>query len=108
MLCPHQDVENLREYLQQDYKLEKDYAIYCDEHFYNLIVASQGRDNLTEKELLLGRDSTNNEDYIKLLLMLRDKYIKIQHKDIPKARFDECQRCINIIDGELNGSKKDI
>ena len=108
VLCPHHDTTALREFLQKDYKLQKDYVIYCDEHFYNLIVAEVGSDNLTEKELLLGRDSIKNEDYIKQLKALREKYTKIQNMDIPKDRFDECQRCINIIDGELNGSKKDI
>ena len=108
VLCPHHDTKALREHLQKSYKLEKDYAIYCDTHFYNLIVARIGSDNLSDKELLLGKDSIKNEDYRMQLYALRDKYVKIQNMDVPKERFDECQRCINIIDGELNGSKKDI
>lgn len=108
VLCPHHDTVALREFLQKSYKIEKDYAIYCDEHFYNLIVATKGSDKLSDKELLLGRDSLENEDYRKQLLALREKYIKIQNMDVPKDRFDECQRCIKLIDGELNGSKKDI
>ena len=108
VLCPHHDVQAVREFLQKNWKIEKDFVIYCEDHCYSLIVAKKGHDTLTEKELLLGKDSLDNEDYIKLLEALKTKYEKIMSLDIPTERAQECQRCLDIIEGEINGSKKDI
>ena len=108
VLCPHHDVQAVRLYLQNGWKIEKDYAIHVDDHFYNVIVATLGKDSLSEKELLLGRDDISNEDYVGLLNALKEKYDKILALDIPPERLDECERCVRIIEGELCGSKKDI
>ena len=108
VLCPHQDVEVLRDYLKDNWFLEKDYTTYLGQHFYNLIVAKKGSDSLTKKQMLLGKDDLSNKDYVKKLESLKEKYEKIQAKDIPTQRYNECEECLSIIREELNGSKEDI
>ena len=108
VLCPHQDIKALREYLQDSWRIQKDSTIYIAEHFYNLIVAIPGKQKLSSKELLLGQDSIDNKDYVLMLNALKEKYKKIETQNIPQSRFEECEEVLRIINGELDGSKKDI
>ena len=108
ILCPHQDVEKLRDYLKDNYSIEKDYCVYQDDHFYSIIVAHQGKGILSRKELLLGKDSLANKDYLGYLEMLKDKYERIKLNPIPQARLEECNEVLKIIEDELNGSKENL
>mgnify|MGYP003571463797 CR=1 FL=1 len=108
ILCPHQDIELLRQSIKDNWKITKDVAIFVDDHFYNLICAYPGVSKLGEKEILLGMDSKDNEDYVLLLKFLKGKYEKILSNTLPDNRCKECENYLKIIEGELSGSKKDI
>ncbi len=108
VLCPHQDVEALRYYLKDNWYLDKDYTVYFGKHFYNVIVCTKGRDSLSKKQMLLGKDDLTNKDYVKKLESLKEKYTKIQSKNIPSEKYNQCEEYLSMIREELHGSKKDI
>lgn len=108
ILCPHQDVEVLREYLAKNYKILKDYSIFCDDHFYSLIVIESGKEDLSKKQLFFGKDKIENEDYVLFLKAQKEKYLRILNNQIPSKRKAECEEYLKILEDELNGSKKDI
>ena len=103
ILCPHQDVEKLRDYLKDHYLIEKDYCVYQDDHFYSLIVAKTGKTNLSTKELILGKDSITNSDYVEYLNFVKNKYEKILLNKIPDDRRNECIEILDLVEKELNG-----
>ncbi len=54
ILLAHRDEQVLRQYLQDNNKtIVKDYVIFCKNHYYNLIVATNGKQTLTPIQLLL-------------------------------------------------------
>ena len=108
ILCPHQDVEVLRDYLKDKFFIEKDYCIHLDNHFYSLIVLHDGVTSLTKKELLLGKDSLDNEDYKEYLEFLKTKYEKILSQNVPDDRRKECEEILEIIGDEIDDSKENI
>ena len=108
ILCPHQDVEMLRDYLKDKYFFEKDYCIHQDDHFYSLIVLKEGVTSLTKKEINFGKDTLENQDYDEYLKFSKDKYEKILTNNVPEDRRQECEEILEIIEDELNGSKENI
>ena len=102
VLCPHQDEVVLREYLKDHFVIDKDYVLLNDDHFYSIIVCHKGNGELSKKEILLGKDSLANEDYIAYLKVLEDKYQRIMQNDIPDTRLKECKDMLELIKGELN------
>ena len=105
ILCPHQDVVALREFMKHDYVIEKDYVLFNDDHFYSVIVASLGNGNMSKKEIYFGKDNLQNKDYIEYLKAQKEKYLKIMQNDIPDTREKECKDMLDMIEEELNERK---
>ena len=56
ILQPMKNSEKVRALLiEKGYKIEKDYTFYSDGKYYDLILATVGKDSLTEEELFFGR-----------------------------------------------------
>ena len=53
-------------------------------------------------------DDTTFKDYVKKLESLKEKYTKIQSKNIPSEKYNQCEEYLSMIREELHGSKKDI
>lgn len=63
VLLPHQDAHLVRKYLiENGYRIEKDYIV-ADGKYYAVIVASPGKSEYTEEEILLGKNNPKREDY---------------------------------------------
>lgn len=63
ILVPHQDGYLLRKFLQDnDFFIEKDYVVK-ESKYYDIIVATKGKNNYTEAELFLGKDLPKSDFY---------------------------------------------
>ena len=103
VLCAHNNVLKLRQFLVENcIKIDKDYVVESENHFYNIIVAKDGNQELSDKELLLGQDSFDNLDYYNFLLYLKDKNQRILDRKIDDKRKSEVLKDLSIIEKELN------
>ena len=63
VLVPHQDAHVVRKYLAESgYDMEKDYVVE-DGKYYAVIVATPGKCQYTEEEILLGKNNPKREDF---------------------------------------------
>lgn len=103
VLLAHTHVKDLREFLvANSLKIIKDEVLYSDKHYYTIIVAEKGKDKLTKKEILLGRDSLKNEFYKNYLLYLKDKNNFILKNCTDSNKKEEIKEVLDLIEGELN------
>ena len=104
VLCPHTEVDIVREFLSaNDFFIEKDYVVKEDKHFYSIIVAiANKKDELSEKEILLGKDNKSNSIYVMYLDYLLDKYTKLLEKGITGENKDKYEKYLQIINKERN------
>lgn len=55
---PMRNVDKLRRYLVNNgFKILRDYTFYADKKFYEILLAKKGKDELTEDEILFGREN---------------------------------------------------
>ena len=79
-----------------DYKIDKEIIIKENNKYYNLIQFIEGNNNLTRKEILLGKNHENTSLYNEYLDYLRNKYINIKKQSQDKNdKIDEMLEYIN-------------
>lgn len=67
ILQPMKNCEKIREFVVKiGYKIEKDYIFYAEKKYYNLMLITRGKDELTKEEILFGRTNINEkpQDFI--------------------------------------------
>lgn len=102
VLVAHSDERLLREYLiQHDYAIKKDFCVECKKHFYNIIVAEIGQQQLDLKQLLLGNNAYDSQDYAKYLHYLNHKFENIKNQIDDKAIRMQYQEKLDIIQSEI-------
>ncbi len=70
VLQPMKNVDKLRRFLlEKGYSVQRDFIFQAENKFYNLIVASVGKSNLTEEEIIYGKDNLKNpsKDFLQYL-----------------------------------------
>lgn len=77
------------------YKIELEEIIKEKNKYYNLILFIRGNNNLTEEEILLGKNHVNKELYNEYLNYLLKKYSKI--KETSKDKNNNIDKLINSI-----------
>ena len=77
LLLPHQDIEELRRFLSGKYDIEKDFTIFSNGRYYNLIAVSQGGYTYNEEEIYYGRNLPKTDAYLQMLAAEKDKLGKI-------------------------------
>ena len=78
------------------YKIDKEIIIKENNKYYNLIQFIEGNNNLTRKEILLGKDHEDTSLYNEYLDYLRNKYINIKKQSRDKNdKIDEMLEYIN-------------
>lgn len=87
ILVPHQDSEVLREYLSKNgFFIESDTIVFSEGIYYSVIRAIKGASNYTKEEILLGKNSINNPDFIswckEKLKRLKKIYLKRADKTV--------------------------
>jgi len=83
VLQPMRDTIKLREYLiENKYKIVKDYLVFDDGIFYNVIKVTKGRTNLKPLEVYFGKDNfeSNTEIFKEYLLSEKQKLTLISEK----------------------------
>ena len=79
-----------------NYKIDKEIIIKENNKYYNLIEFIEGNNNLTRKEILLGKDHEDTSLYNEYLDYLRNKYINIKKQSQDKNdKIDEMLEYIN-------------
>lgn len=79
-----------------NYKIDKEIIIKENNKYYNLIEFIEGNNNLTRKEILLGKNHKNTSLYNEYLDYLRNKYINIKKQSQDKNdKIDEMLEYIN-------------
>ena len=80
IISSHKDVNKLREYMnKQGYKIIKEISFKENNIFYDVIKYEKGIDNLSKKDILIGR--SNNPLYIEYIInKYRDIYKKSKNK----------------------------
>ena len=79
-----------------NYKIDKEIIIKENNKYYNLIEFIEGNNNLTRKEILLGKNHKDTSLYNEYLDYLRNKYINIKKQSQDKNdKIDEMLEYIN-------------
>ena len=79
-----------------NYKIDKEIIIKENNKYYNLIEFTKGNNNLTRKEILLGKNHIDTSLYNEYLDYLRNKYINIKKQSQNKNdKIDEMLKYIN-------------
>ena len=79
-----------------NYKIDKEIIIKENNKYYNLIEFIEGNNNLTRKEILLGKNHEDTSLYNEYLDYLRNKYINIKKQSQDKNdKIDEMLEYIN-------------
>ena len=79
-----------------NYKIDKEIIIKENNKYYNLIEFIEGNNNLTRKEILLGKNHKDTSLYNEYLDYLRNKYINIKKQSRDKNdKIDEMLEYIN-------------
>lgn len=79
-----------------NYKIDKEIIIKENNKYYNLIQFIEGNNNLTRKEILLGKNHKDTSLYNEYLDYLRNKYINIKKQSRDKNdKIDEMLEYIN-------------
>lgn len=64
VLVPHRDSPETRKFIvSHGYKIEKDYKILSEKRYYDIIVARRGDGNLSDIEMLFGKNDMKNDDF---------------------------------------------
>ena len=92
LLQPMKNVDKLRVYLvEKGYKILKDFC-FEDGKFYDLILCEQGKDSLTEEEIIFGRSNLvlpYSKDFLKRLTLEKQTLNTLLEKELPKSRKEE-------------------
>lgn len=79
-----------------NYKIDKEIIIKENNKYYNLIEFIEGNNNLTRKEILLGKNHKDTSLYNEYLDYLRNKYLNIKEYSKDKnVKIDEMLEYIN-------------
>lgn len=63
-----------------NYKIDRELIIKENNKYYNLILFKEGNNDLTPKEILLGKNHINDDLYLEYLEYIKKKYLVIKEK----------------------------
>ena len=94
ILQPMKNQYELRKYISEKYKIIKDYTFSEGKRFYDLMVLTNGSDNLTEKELMFGRTNLLERgdaflNKIKEQLKKIEKYLSTDINDKSRQQLEK-------------------
>ena len=79
-----------------NYKIDRELIIKENNKYYNLILFKEGNNNLTRKEILLGKNHINDNLYNDYLNYLKNKYLNI--KEQSRDRNNKINEILKYID----------
>ena len=92
LLQPMKNVDKLRAFLvKKGYKIVKDFCFF-DIKFYDLILCEQGKDSLTEEEIIFGRSNLilpYSKDFLERLKIEKQTLNSLLEKELPPSRKEE-------------------
>ena len=107
VLQPMKNVDKVRKYLcSHGYRIEKDY-VFFDKKYYDLIVATVGKDELSSLEIKYGRTNLieRREAFLERLKIEKEKKRKIIQRDIKEDMKKLLLSEIEEMEGILNDSR---
>lgn len=100
VLVAHKDVDKVRQYVTQNgYKLDKDFVVKAGRKFYNILVATYGKEQLDYHDIMLGKNHLQDEVYIQFVNAEIEKCNKIV-QSVGKDKNHDIQQYLQLLTSE--------